>query len=207
MTMRHFNRSARGGALAVLVAAALLLPACNPVEKESDAISQLILESLTGTTMEGSDANYLQSDVLYQNPDTGETTIIADVATATFSARQLDPNPILGPSSFADITVTSYAVTYFRADGRNVEGVDIPYGFGGQVSIRVPVGVSTPLGFIVVRESAKQEPPLVNILQAGTRAEVLAMTARIDFYGHDGSNKKVKATGYLPIYFANYANE
>ena len=32
------------------------------------------------------------------------------------------------------------------------------------------------------------------------------MTAKIDLYGHDLVNNKVTATGYLTIYFANFAD-
>jgi hypothetical protein len=205
--MRHLTHGTRRAALAALAAAALILPACNPLEKDSDAMSLLLVESLTGKTMDGTETNFLQSDVLFQDPTTGAATIIADTAKATLNARQLDPNPILGPSSFADITITSYAVSFFRSDGKNVQGVDVPYSFSGPVSVRISVGVATALSFIIVRETAKQEAPLVNLLQAGSRAEVLAVTARVDFYGVDGSNKKVTATAYLPIYFANYANQ
>jgi hypothetical protein len=206
MTMRHPIQTIRPAFGALLLAAVLVLPACNPVEKESDAISQLIIESLTGTTAGGDEVNFLQSDVLYQDPETGVTTIRADTAKATFTARQLDPNPILGPSNFADINVTHYTVTFFRSDGRNVQGVDVPYSFDGWTSLRVQAGVTATLSFVIVRETAKQEPPLLNLLETGTRAEILAMTARVEFYGTDGSNKKVKATGYLPVYFANFAN-
>ena len=33
------------------------------------------------------------------------------------------------------------------------------------------------------------------------------MTATVDFYGHDLLNNKVTATGYLTIFFANYADQ
>jgi len=204
--MRTHLRRSRPGLLAVL-AAALVLPACNPLEKESDAISQLLIESLTGRTMDGTEAHFLQSDVLFQSATSGVTTILADTAKATFSARQLDPSPILGPSNFSDITLTRYTVAYFRSDGRNTQGVDVPYGFDGSITHRVQAGLATSISFIIVRETAKQEPPLLNLLESTGRPEVLNVTARVEFYGRDGSNKTVKATGYLPIYFANYANE
>jgi hypothetical protein len=38
------------------------------------------------------------------------------------------------------------------------------------------------------------------------QGDVLNVTARVDFYGHDLANKNVKATGFLPIFFANYAD-
>ena len=32
------------------------------------------------------------------------------------------------------------------------------------------------------------------------------MTAVVDFFGHDLAGRMVKATGYLTVYFANYAD-
>jgi hypothetical protein len=118
----------------------------------------------------------------------------------------LDPDPLLGPSQYNDIQVTRYVVTYMRADGKNAQGTDVPYSFEGGLSVLVPIGQSVSVSFIIVREVAKQEPPLLNLTQAFT-GDVLNITARVDFYGHDLANKNVKATGYLPIFFANYADQ
>jgi hypothetical protein len=70
----------------------------------------------------------------------------------------------------------------------------------------VEVGQSVEISFIVVRAAAKLEPPLLNLAEG--RAEgTLNVTAKIDFYGHDLANRKVKATGYLTIVFANYIDQ
>jgi len=201
-TNRHFRPIA--GA-AVLLAASFLLISCNPVENKSQSASLLIVESLTGLDVEGGEGFFLQSDVLYVDSVTGATSVRADSATATFQATTLDPNPLLGTSQYNDIQVTRYVVTYVRADGRNVEGVDVPYSFEGSLSALVRIGISTPVSFVIVREVAKQEPPLFN-LRAAFPGDVLNVTAKVDFYGRDLANKAVKATGLLPVFFANYGN-
>lgn len=190
--------------LAVL---ALLLAACNPVENKSESQSLLTVESISGSDADGNESSFLQSDVLYQDPATGASSIFADTAKVTLTARTLDPAPALGTSPYADIQVTKYVVSFSRSDGKNTPGVDVPYSFEGNISILVKIGMMTSIGFVIVRETAKQESPLIELGSTGTRAEVLATTARIDFYGHDLGNKNVKATAYLPVYFGNYANK
>ena len=61
------------------------------------------------------------------------------------------------------------------------------------------------LSFVVVREVAKLESPLIDLAQ--NRAEgVIEATAKIELYGHDLVENKVTATGYLTVFFANYAD-
>jgi len=191
--------------LAALAAGFLLLPACNPVENSTQSATLFRIVSVTGKDLANQDQNFALSDVLYQDPQTGAQSWIADVGKATFSAELLDPKSITGSSAYNDITVTRYVVTYQRADGKNTQGVDVPYSFEGSMSVIIPVGQATAVTFILVREIAKQEPPLLNLKDA-LPGDGLYVTAKIDFYGHDGANKAVMATGYLPITFANYAN-
>lgn len=191
---------------AVLFAVPFLFISCNPVENESQSASLLVVQNITGKDVEGTEVNFLQSDVVLVDSVTGARSWMADTAEATLSASMLDPDPLLGPSQYNDIQVTRYVVTYLRADGKNTQGTDVPYSFEGGLSVLVPIGQSVSISFIIVREVAKQEPPLLNLTQAFP-GDVLNVTARVDFYGHDLANKKVKATGYLPIFFANYADQ
>ncbi len=195
--------------LKILVVLPLILTffSCNPIENETTSASRLIVENLMGTSMEGEDASYLQSDVLYQDPeDSTITTIYADPATVTFRALLLDPDSVTGPSYLNDVTITRYVVTYTRSDGKNTEGVDVPYSFEGSLSVQVGIDSTASVVFIIVREVAKNERPLVDLVY-GTEEGVIQTTARVDFYGHDQANRKVQATGYLTVFFANYANE
>lgn len=186
--------------ITVLVWAILLLYSCNPIEDDSKSASMLIVENILGSDTEGKAVNYLQSDVVTNS------TVTADIASATLRAETLNPKPILGTSSFNDVLVTRYTVSYSRTDGKNVPGVDVPYSFEGSLSALVNVGSTTTFSFVVVREVAKLESPLIKL--ADGRAEgVLQVTAKVDFYGQDMTNNKVKATGYLTIYFANYVDK
>jgi hypothetical protein len=188
-------------ALAVLAATA-----CNPIENETTSASFLTVVTITGLDLAAKDANYTQSDILTTDSTTGGSTIVDDVAKATLLASTLAPSPVGGVSQYNDIQLEKIVVSYTRTDGRNTEGVDVPYAFEQNISLLVRVGQQASVSFFVVRASAKQEPPLVNLLNAVTQGEVIYTNARIVFYGHDLAGKAVKATGYLPVEFANFAN-
>ncbi len=185
----------------------LLYIACNPIENDTQSASMLMVENLLGNDMEGNEGNFLQSDVIFQDPDDPtKDTIYADPAKVTFRGRLLDPNSLTGPSYYNDITVTRYVVSYIRADGRNTEGVDVPYSFEGNLSVVVPIDSAKEATFVIVREVAKLEPPLIG-LHEWRDAGVIEATAKVDFYGQDQTGNTIKATGYLTVFFANYANE
>ena len=179
---------------------------CNPLENETRSGSLLVVDSLKGMDMEDNEVNFVQSDVIFEDPDTGSTTIHADVAVATLSALPLNPSPVTGTSQYMDIKITRYIVTYSRSDGNNAQGVDVPYSFEGHLSETIPVGTTKDISFVIVREVAKMEPPLIG-LHEGRDKGVLEIKAKVEFFGHDLAERKVKATGYISIFFANYANE
>jgi len=198
--MRRINLGWKAGAT---ILALILLLSCNPIEDETKSDSLLIVEKITGTDLEGNEVNFLNSDVIKVNQDTGETYVTADAAKATLRATLLDPAPLMGASTYNDILVTRYVVTYTRSDGKNTPGVDVPYPIEGSLSALVRIDQTTDVSIIVVRETAKLEPPLRN-LAIGRGDGVITATAKIDFYGEDMTKHKVKATGYLTIEFANY---
>jgi hypothetical protein len=181
-----------------LLAASIFLPACNPLENDSRSNSILVVENIMGKDMSGTDAGFLQSDVVKK-----DNSITADTAKATLSARFMDPAPLLGTSQYSDIMVTRYVVSFTRTDGRNRPGADVPFPFEGSLSTLIRVDSTTSVNFVIVREAAKLEAPLIN-LRDSAYGDILNMTAKIEFYGHDLADKAVKATGYLTVYFANY---
>jgi hypothetical protein len=186
--------------IAVILSAFLVLYSCNPIEDDSRSASMLRVENILGSDAQGRSGNFLQSDVVLSSG-----TIKADSATATLRAQTLDPDPLLGTSLYNDIVVTRYLVSYSRTDGKSVPGVDVPYPFEGSMSTVVKAGSTASVSFVIVREVAKMEPPLIRLVDIGAE-QVLTCTAKIEFYGHDTANRTVKATGYLTIYFANYAD-
>jgi hypothetical protein len=190
--------------VSLVLAAAFLLLSCNALENKTQSASLLIVENLMGTDLDKNEVNYLQSDVLIQDSATGAETITADAAVATFRVTLLDPNPGAASSVYNDVQLNRYVVTFNQPNGNNIEGRDVPYSFEGSMSSLIRVGTSADVAFIIVREVAKIEPPLVS-LRDGT--DILQVTANITFYGKDMAGQGVKATGTLTIFFANYANE
>jgi hypothetical protein len=187
--------------MALVLTAFLALYSCNPVEDDSRSASILRVENILGTDVEGKSGNFLQSDVLMS-----AGSVRADTATATLRTGTLDPDPLLGTSQYNDVVVTRYLVSYSRTDGRNTPGVDVPYPFEGSLSTVIRAGATASISFVIVREAAKLEQPLIRLVEV-TEEQVLTCTAKVEFYGHDMVNKTVKATGYLTIYFANYADD
>lgn len=187
----------------VIVPTIFLLFSCNPLSNDSRSDSLLLVVRITGTDVEANEVDFLQSDVSVLNPDTQTATVAADAAKVTFTAETLNPEPVLGTSHYSDILVTHYVVTYHRSDGKNQEGIDVPYSFDGAMSARVLIDSNTEVSFVVVRAVAKLEPPLINLATGRGEGE-LKTTARIDFYGEDTLGNKVQATGYLTVFFADY---
>jgi len=184
----------------------LLLLSCNPIENETQSDSILVVLNLTGTDIEGNEVNFLQSDVVLVDSDTGFSSVAADAAKASFTAKLMDPTTTLTSSFYNNITITRYIVAYVRSDGKNTEGVDVPYSFEGSLSTLIEIDSTVDVSFVIVREVAKLEPPLIN-LREGRGEGTIEITAKVDFYGHDMANNEVKATGYLTIFFANYIDE
>ena len=176
------------------------LISCNPLEDDSTSSSMLLILGITGTSIDGDDVSFHHSDVMI------EGGVRADSATATLQAKLLNPEPLVPQASqYTSIIVTRYVVSYSRSDGQNTPGVDVPYSFEGSLSTLIEIDATVDISFVIVREVAKLEPPLLD-LRAGGDEIVLQVTATIDFYGHDLVNNAVKATGYLSIFFADYVD-
>ena len=192
--------------LMVIVPVLFLLFSCNPLEDDSKSDSLLLVVEIVGTDIKDSEANFLESDVVDTDSD-GNASVADDAAVVTFIARLLDPNPLFDdPSIYSNIFVNRYVVSYIRSDGKSQEGVDVPYSFEGSMSALVEVDSEESVSFIIVRAIAKLEPPLVDMAHGRGEGQ-LNVTAKIDFYGKDTLGNSVKATGYLSIFFADYAEQ
>jgi hypothetical protein len=199
-------RTARVFKAAIGTLAILAAMACNPIENSTTSASLLTVVTITGLDLTLKDQNFTQSDVLLTDTTTGTSTITDDVAKASLTASMLAPNPPAGTSQYNDIQLDKIVVSYTRTDGRNTEGVDVPYTFEQNVSQIIHIGQQATISFIIVRATAKQEPPLLGLRAGATRGEVIYTNAKIVFYGHDLAGKTVTATGYLPVEFADFAN-
>jgi hypothetical protein len=137
---------------------------------------------------------FLNSDV---NP------IFNDNAIVTLEALPKNPN-FAEEAEFESVLATRYEVRYLRSDGLSREGIDVPYRITGGLSTLVPFGDTAEVAFVVVRHQAKFEPPLANL--AGANPVVLTCVAEITIHGRTTSGREVRASGFLTINFADFAD-
>lgn len=182
----------------------LFLLSCNNILKnEAKSNSILILTQLTGVTADGKTANYLQSDVVIVDPATLEKTYKEDVAKATLEARLKEPVTVgIGASYQNSILVNRYRVTYEAVDPSDYSP---PQSIEGSFSTLIEIGSSAEISFIIVREVAKKNSPLSDLVAAGANFQVLAT---VTFYGRDlAKDVEITATGTLSIFFSNYEDD
>jgi hypothetical protein len=185
-----------------LVLGILLVTSCSKAMRTGQSPGYLIITTLQGAPgLAGTFGSTLQSDVLNVNPTTGAQTIASDRGQASL---QLAMKDALGPapSDVNSITVDQYHVEYLRSDGRNVQGVDVPFAFDGAVTVTVVGSANVP--FTLVRIQAKQEAPLA-ALAFGGGANTITTIARVTFYGHDQNGREVSVTGNIEVNFSDWA--
>jgi len=188
--------------LAITVAAASMgIAGCGDAVRNGTGSSYLVISTLQGGAgTSGTLGSVVQSDVL--NVDaTGKQSIAGDRGQVSFDLQMKDPGGP-GPSPANAITITQYHVDYIRSDGRNVQGVDVPFSFDGAVTLTVTGSGST--GFTLVRIQAKQEAPLQALAFSGG-ANTISTIARVTFYGHDQTGRGVSVTGQIEVDFSDWA--
>jgi hypothetical protein len=185
-----------------LVLGFLLATSCSKMIRTGQSPAYLIMTGLQGAPgLSGTFGSTLASDVLNVNPTTGAQSIASDRGQASLQLALKDP---LGPAptDVNSITITQYHVEYIRSDGRNVQGVDVPFAFDGAVTVTVADTASVP--FTLVRIQAKQEAPLA-ALAFGGGANTITTIARVTFYGHDQNGREVSVTGNIEVNFSDWA--
>lgn len=187
--------------LALFVVASV---SCGSLTREGTASSYLVITTLEASSgaEDGEFGGELESDVLTVVEDV--PTIFADNGRVTFALALKDPgapgSPTV-PSANNAITVDRYRVRYFRSDGRNTEGVDVPYGFDGAFTTTVSSTATTV--FTLVRAQAKSEAPLAALAFSPV---VISTFAEVTFYGHDQTGREVITTGRMSVHFANWGD-
>jgi hypothetical protein len=183
-----------------------LSASCGEMQREGQASSFLIVSALQAAR--GDDptkfAGNLLSDVL--TVVKGVPTIFNDVGQVQLSLGMKDPgstNSPTTPTSANFITVTRYHVQFVRSDGRNTQGVDVPYAFDGAFTVTVGADDATA-AFTLVRNVAKEEAPLATLKSS---AVILSTIAQITFYGHDQTGREVSATASISVDFGNFADK
>jgi hypothetical protein len=199
----------------LVVAAAVASTSCGDVVRSGRAPVFLVIDSLLasrGGPTAGTPASTLTSDVITNvstpAPCTTEKpcpTIFGDSGSATLrlSPKDIGLTGSATPSSNNEVTITRVHVAYRRTDGRNVEGVDVPYAFDSATTGTVPASGNATLGFVLVRNTAKQESPLV---QLETNGIIISTIADVTFYGRDQVGNDISATGSIAIDFGNFGD-
>ena len=200
-----------------IAAATFGAAACGEVARTGRSPAFLVIEALEGAS--GADpgkfSTVVSSDVvtLVDSSVSGQTvkvpTIYADPGRVTFHATLKNLGSAALPTAATplnDVTITRYRVAYRRADGRNTQGVDVPYTFDGGMTVTTPSGGGSVTGiFDLVRVSAKAESPLVN-LQGFGGAQFIATIAEITFFGRDQAGNDVSVSGTMSVSFADYGD-
>src|SRR5258705_2864669 len=123
------------------------------------------LDAAAGGATTGTFGGDLSSDVenIITVNNVATTTRFADIGRVTLSLVLKDPgSPGVAntPTELNSVTVTPYPLVYDRTDGRNVQGVDVPFAFDSGMTITVSSTGQGQQTFDLVRVSAKFEAPL-----------------------------------------------
>lgn len=213
--MRVLKQTNKAMVLAAL-AATLGTTACGEVARTGRSPAYLIIDRLEGANGATPDqfSTFVSSDVLtlvrrtIDGQEIRVPTIFLDPGRVTLRVGLKNPGtPVAptAPTAMNAITVTRYRVVYKRTDGRNTQGVDVPYAFDGGMTVTVPEDAARVGFFELVRIMAKDEAPLRRLVNNGG-VEFFSTIAEVTFYGRDQAGNEVSATGTINVTFADYGD-
>jgi hypothetical protein len=202
--MRIINR------ILAVAAMAVAATSCGDVVRQGRAPVYLVIDLLQGASSPSTTlAANIASDVI-TFVTTGGTCTIANPCVTYYS----DPGQVslrlaakdisVAPTSNNDVTITRVHVAYRRSDGRNVQGVDVPFAFDGATTGTVPATGTLSMGFMLVRNEAKLESPLVQLQSNGI---IITTVADVTFYGRDRVGNDISVTGSIQIDFGNFGDK
>jgi hypothetical protein len=179
---------------------------CGDLQRQGQSASYLLIGALQGAP--GSDPSTfggtLPSDVI--TVVDGTPTVFNDLGQIAVTVALKDPGTATSPTTPTtanSITIDRYHVQYIRTDGRNTQGVDVPYAFDGGMTLTVGASLVTGT-FTIVRHIAKSEAPLKALAVNGV---IISTIAKVTFYGHDQSGREVSAVAHISIDFANFGDK
>ena len=200
----------------VLCASLLALEGCTADwAKQNDSavlfeLGQIRAASATVDSAAGGSSNILYSDI---------SQIINDDIILDINIFQKNPN-ITASSPNNHVYLDSYRIRFFRTDGRNVEGVDVPYTITGPLSMRIHTPSSgteqeVSVNVTAVRHQAKLEPPLrtmsggptVTLPGFGRSGSIVLTTiAEVTVFGRTLTGSSLTATGQIQVTFADFVD-
>lgn len=152
------------------------------------------------------DGSPLDSDVEITG-GTGGPSVCPDIVSLRLENHFKNPG-VTNTGFRHDFTVERYEVRYYRSDGRNVEGVDVPYTITGNVAQEVIEESTATLNLEVVRRQAKLEPPLRNLASPGGGALIFTAFAEITLHARTTTGQVLNpVSARLQIDFANFGDD
>jgi hypothetical protein len=190
---------------ALLTSLSILAAGCGVSEQgQTSSLARItLLEAASGAKPDGFGGTLL-SDVTTMVK--GQATIFNDSGRVTLAVSLKDtgaPGAPNTPSPLNSVTFTHYRVVYRRTDGRNVEGVDVPFAFDSGLTFTVPPDGTAQMGFEIVRHTAKEEAPLRALQASGA---IINTVTDVTFYGKDQGGKSVQVTGSIGINFGDFGD-
>jgi hypothetical protein len=222
VTAKHVERTLQRartqrflGLLGAVATSAALAGCGGEFVRDAKTPARLVIVALQGAS--GADPNQLgttmHSDVLTLitsggvcTKDNPCPTIFSDPGVVELRLQLRDignPANPASPSPLNAVTITRYHVRYVRSDGRNQQGVDVPYEFDGAATFTVPTDGSATGGFTMVRSQAKREAPLAPLVNNDT---IITAIAYVTFYGRDQAGNEVSVTGTIDVSFGNFGD-
>jgi hypothetical protein len=201
-----------GCVAATLMSVAAFASGCTKTQQTGDSNSFLIIDSLQAASVQKAGAgtptfsSQLESDVCVAQ--TGGCGIFEDLGQATFELGLKDQGTAASPSTPTQnnfVTITRYHVDYVRSDGRNQQGVDVPFSFDAAATATVGNG-QAKTSFVLVRVQAKTEAPLAALAFPGPSTVSISTIARITFFGTDQTGREVQVVGQISVNFADWAD-
>lgn len=188
----RWRKAMRAMSLASATALLVGLAGCSADYAESSKAQYVLL--MTGIN----DGKVLQSDVRI-----GALTC-PDFVDLRVENHSKNPGVGSSPGFRADMTIERYEVSYFRSDGRNTQGVDVPYSITGNVAHEIVGEGAETLRLEVVRRQAKLEPPLSNLVGQGGGL-VVTMFAEVTLHARMTTGEATNsATARLQIDFGDF---
>jgi hypothetical protein len=200
VTKSHAMLTGRAAAAVVALTALLGSVGCGDQVLQGRGSSYLVvslLQAASGAKPQ-TFSTVLESDVVTNGG------IYEDMGQVSLRTAMKNPNTVTGPSEVNAITVDRYHVDFVRSDGRNTQGVDVPYGFDGAMTGTIGI-TGTSLTFVLVRAQAKLEAPLLTLRNAGG-SMVISTIAQVTFYGRDQAGNAVSITASISVNFADWAD-
>jgi len=202
-TIRFATRILTTGALVAATTS------CGDVVRSNKSAAILVVDSLSasrGAPNGGSASANLVSDVQTivttgNGCANGCAQVFSDTGTMSLSLAAKDIS--VGLTSNNQVTINRIHVSYRRTDGRNTEGVDVPFSFDTASTLTIPTSGSASVSFIIVRNQAKSESPLVELVNNG---QLISAIIDVTASGTDLVGNAVSATGSIGVTFGNFGD-